>query len=610
MRLSESRQKALDKAQKTFFMMSGNLLYQKWRESAIQSFDFYDGIGQYHPEILEILHQRGQSPIVVNKVKSMVNQASGIEINTRGKIAFRRQSNRENEELLVKGMTHYAFAVQEEQAFSFKGSLRCRDALVCGLGWTRMYPYRKQILYEYDHPLNYIYDADDYTPQLENMQRLNRMSWLTPDEIKAEWPHAAKQIDEIAGRDVLINSIGNFTPEFFNRRSAFLPSVTSGGANGSRLLVNELFEKERRKYYCAIDKSGYYFETFDEEYAEELADRKQDIEEEWGTQIVRTLFCNDILLEYAPVFPNLPNSKDFPCIPCVWQRRTSDAVPVGWIEDIKDLQRELNYRKLKEIMLLNSKTAIIDATAISGMSMEEIRQEISRPDGIILKTGPGEINLIQNLDISNAMIKASERIDYELQQVTGMYSDSMGEPTNATSGIAIQRRQIGTSRNLAFGFDAFRNVKKREGKSLLNLMQGAGWDNILVNVTMDDDEKQEFIMNVVREKDGKILNDIRTLPVDIYVEIVDDYDSSFEEQRAVLESLLANPQAPLILQNPYLLKIMLGGRNADKIAAAMQQLNQEQAAQQAAIRGGGGGMMPPFPQFNQDNVNPLQAGVA
>lgn len=601
MQLSESRQKALDKAQKTFFEASGNLLYQEWRKSAIQSFDFYDGFGQYHPEILEILNQRNQSPIVVNKVKAMVNQASGIEINTRGKIAFRRQSNREDEELLVKGMTHYAFALQEEQRFSFKGSLRCRDALICGLGWSRMYPYRKQILYSRVHPLNIIFDADDFTDQLENMRFLIHMSWLAPDEIKEAWPHVARQIDDIA--DDSFNNVGNFTPEFFNRTSPFLPSFSAGRSNGSRLLVNEVLQKERRKYYCGLDKGGYYFETFDEDYAEELADRKQDIEEQWGTQIMRTVFCNDILLEYAPIFPNLPSRTDFPCVPCVWNRRTSDGVPIGWIKEVEDLQRQLNFNKLREIMNGNSKTAVIDANAVAGMSAEEIKEQIR--EGIIFKTGPGEIDISPNIDISNAMVKASERIDYELQQVSGMYSDSMGDTTNAHSGIAIQRRQLGTSRNLAFGFDAFRNVKKREGKVLLDLMQGAGFENMLANVVMDNEEKQEFVMNVVRESDGKILNDIRTLPVDIYVEIVDDYESSFEEQRADLDALLANPQAPLLLQNPYLLKIR-GYRNADKIAASMQQLNQQQAAQQMAIKSGGG--MPPPPQSMND-VNPLQAGV-
>lgn len=606
MQLSESRQKALDEARKLFFSASGNLLYTRWRAAAISSFDFYDGTGQYDPWILERLHQRGQAPIVVNKVRSMVNQASGMEINTRGKFAFRPQSNSEEEEQLTKAMSHYGFAVQKLQQFSFKGSLRCRDALICGLGWSNMFPQSNQILYDYIHPLNVIFDADDFTPQLTNMQHLIYMHYLAPEEIKAQWSKYSKQIDAMSNADPM--SFGNFTPEFFNRRTALIPSAASGGANSSRLLVNEVFRKEKRKYYCGIDKNGYYFQTFKEEEAEELADKKSDIEEENGTQIMRTVFCNDILLEYGPLLPNIPNRADFSLIPCVWLRRTADAVPIGWMEDVKDLQRELNYRKLKEIMSLNSVRAVLDADAFGGMSADDIRDELSRPDTVLFKSGPGQVDIVPNLDISNAMIKAAERIDQEFQQVSGMYSDSMGQATNATSGVAIKQRQIGTSKNLAFGFDAFQMVKEREGQVMIDLMQGGGLENILVNIVLDDDEKETFIMNLVREVDGKqhMFNDIRTLPVDIYIEIVPDYDSSVEEQRATLETLMTNPQAPLIMQNPWLLK-MYGFRDYKQVAGAMQQLNQQQNAQQAGMSSGGA---MPLPGMGAENMNPLQLSAA
>lgn len=587
MQLTESRQKALDKGKKIFEVGANNLLYRKARESCIQSFDFFDGIGQYHPEILQLLQARNQSPIVVNKVRAMINQASGLEINTRGKFAYRPHSNNEQEHILTKAISHYGFFVQKDQGFSFKGSLRCRDALICGVGWSYMYTDRDHIKYEYIHPLNYIYDANDFTPQMTNQRYGTQMHWMCVEEIKEKWPKHAKAFDKMIGSYDSVNNIGNFSTEFFNRRSAFIPS-SIGGNNGSMLLVNEVFYKEDRKYFCGIDKNGYYFETFKEEDAEKLANSKKDIEEKMGTQIMRTVFCNDILLDYAPALPNTPNRSDFPVIPCVWQRRTSDAIPVGWLEDLKDLQRELNYRKLKEIMSLNSVRAVIDPNAFHGMDADEIRKELSRADSVLFKTGMGQVDIIPNVDIAASMVKAAERIDHELQQVSGMYSDSMGEATNATSGVAIKQRQIGTSKNMAFGFDAFTFVKEREGKVFLELLQGSGLENIYINVVMDDDEKQEFIMNLVREVDGKpvMFNDISTLPVDIYVEIVPDYDSSFEEQRATLETLLANPQAPLILQNPYLLKILIGERHADKIASAMQQLNQQQASMEQMPRSG------------------------
>lgn len=605
MQLSESRQKALDDAIKLVNSSAGNLLYQAWRKSAIESFDFYDGIGQYHPEVLELLHQRKQAPIVVNKIRSMVNQASGMEINTRGKIAFRPESSDEEEAQLTKAMTHYAFAVQKLQNFSFQGSLRCRDALVCGLGWAAMDYQKNQILYNYTHPLNVIFDADDFTPQLTKMRHLTNMHFFSPEEVKSQWPQHSKQIDAISSFDA--NSFGNFTPEFFNRRNVLMYPGGTGGSNNSRLQVNEVFKKESRKYFCGNDKKGYYFETFDEEYAEKLADKKSDIWQETGTQIMRTVFCNDILLDYAPLSPNSPNRDDFPLVPCVWLRRTSDGVPVSWIEDFKDLQREYNYKKLKENLALNSVRAVVDMDAFGGMSADEIREELSRSDTVLFKSGPGQVDIVPNLDISSAMVKAAERIDREFEQVSGMYRDNMGDATNAHSGVAIERRQIASTKNFAFGFDAFRFVKEREGKLMINLMQGGGLENILVNIVMDDDERETFVMNLVREIDGKehVFNDIRTLPVDIYVEIVPDYDSSLEEQKAMFMEMMKNQQAPLLMQNPYFVKLMFGGRDYEKVAEAMQQLNQQQNQQQAMLKGGGGAM----PPQQMQPMNPTQLGA-
>lgn len=603
--LSESRQKALAEAQSTFQRLAWNPLYEKWRESAINSFSFYDGTGQYHPEILKKLEERGQSQIVINKMRPMVNQISGLEINTRGKFAFKSQSGKEEEEQLAKAMSHFSFAVQKKQGYSFQGSLRCRDALICGLGWVHQYASKKVMSYEYMHPLNIIYDADDFTPQLTNMRGLVCMRWMDAEEIKIFWKKQASKIDELAGKNQTFSDIGNFSDEVFARNSAIIPSFANANGNtGGKLLVNEVLKKEARKYYCGNDKNGYYFETFDEEQAEKLAASSKDIEEEMGTQIIRTVFCNDILLDYAPISPNIPNAKDYPYIPLVWMRRTSDAVPVGWMEDLKDLQRELNYRKLKEIMSLNSVRAVVDQSAFHGMDAEEIRAELSRPDTVLFKSGPGQIDIAPNIDLSNAMIKAAERIDHEMQQVSGMYSDSMGQETNATSGVAIRQRQIGTSKNLAFGFDAFSYAKEREGEAFINLLQHSGIENILVNLTLDDDEKQIFILNLVREdRNGNqvMFNDIRTIPLDIYIDIVPDYDSSFDEQRATLENLLANPQAPLILQNPHLLKILIGERHSKNISAAMTQLNQ----QQEALRSGVAGM----PEGNPAVANPTQLGA-
>lgn len=601
MRLSESRQNALQKAKDITQAASGNLLYQKWRQEAIQSFSFYDGEGQYPAEVLAKLKERKQAPITINKVRSMVNQASGLEINTRTKIAYRTHSGKDEEELLTKALTHFAYAVQESENFSYKGSLKFRDGLICGIGWSRMYMHKGRIYYDYTHPLNVIYDADDFSPQLEDMNHLIYMRWMTPDNIKSTWSKHAKQFDKMyPDKDFSSVNSGNFSSEFFNRNNANLPAI-NGGNEGSRPCVNEVLYKEERKYYWGLDKRGYYFETFDEEVAEKVVNKKSELEEESGLQIMRTVYCGDLLLDYAPLSPNIPNMSDFPDIPFVWGRRTSDSVPTGWLEDMKDLQREINYRKFKELTALNSVRARVDPKAFHGMSIDQIRDELARPDSVLFGTKDG-VDIFNNIDLAASNIRASERTDLELQQVSGMYSDSLGAATNATSGIAIKQRQIGTSKNLAFGFDGSTLVKKREGKVLLDLIQKGGLTSILTNLVLDDDEREIFILNAVKEVNGEIVNDIRTLPIDdIYVEQVPDYESSPEEQQATLEALLANPQAPLILQNPELLKL-LRFRNADKIAAAMMQTQQQQNIAEA-------GGAPQIPMDDVGDVNPTQLGA-
>jgi len=603
MQLSESRQKALNDAQMRFDALGGNLLYIQARQEQIGSLNFYDGVGQYDPEILKILSDRGQAAIVVNKVKSIVKQASGMEINTRGNFAYKAQSNNEQQELLTRAMTHFGFAVQKDQKYSYKGSLRSRDVMSCGIGWSKTEQVGKKFIYNYVHPLNVIYDANDLSPQLENMTAVAQLRWLPPEQLKAIYPKFAKQIEDMSNSSFV--DYGNYSSEYFNRTSAFVPltyNMGGNGANGSPIQLNELYHKERHKFYWGIDQSGYHFETFSEEHAEKLSDKKSEIEQEWGTRIMRTVFCNDILFDYSPLLPSLPNQSDFPLVPCVWERRTCDGVPVGLLEEVKDLQRELNYRKLKEIMSLNSVRARIDVNAIQGMTADEIRAELSRPDGVLFTTGAGQVDIIPNIDISNAMIKAAERIDYELQQVTGIYRDSLGDTSNADSGIAIRRRQIASAKNLATGFDSFQYVKEREGKLLMNLMQGGGLENMLVNIVLDDDEKQSFVMNLVREEDGKILNDIRTMPADIYVEITPDYDSSLEEQKEMMMQIMANQQAPLLLQNPYIAKL-IAGRDAKKLSEAMASLNQQQNAQQAAANGN------PAPGIDDADINPTQMGA-
>ena len=574
-RQSEAREEALLKARQYFQYGASNLLFTHWREKAILDFSFYDGAGQYPESVLRDLQDRGQDPIVVNKIKSTINQASGIEIVSRRKTAYRSHSGREEDDVLTKALTHLGYFIQEQNDVPQKSSQVYRDSLICGVGWSNIYSDKNQIFYDYVHPLNIIYDADDFSPYLTNQQFVIRLHWISEYEAKALWPKYTKQLD-----DLFLNSepsnIGAFSNEFFNRISPYIDTFAFGaGGVGGRVLFIEVQRKQKRKYFCGTDYNGFYFETFNEKEAVQMAQGEKNLDEKMGYEIVRTIFCRDLVLEHSPLNPNLPDMKDFTYIPCVFGRRSSDGVLDGWMTPMKDIQRMFNYNKLKEIAMGNSTRAIVDAEAFVGQTPEEMRDELSRSDSLLIKSKDSQISLHPNIDLAQHQINASRRLDEEFQQVSGMFSDAMGAPTNATSGVAINSRARLSMTNQRVGLDHLELMKKREGRMILNLIQGSNQENILAQI-LTEDEKESIILNLSREVNGEkvIFNDVRTLPIGVYVEQTHDYDSSPDEQRAIIESLLSNPNAQMILQSPAFLKL-LGIRDWKFISEEMQKINEQ-----------------------------------
>ncbi len=117
---SEAKLEALTTARQYFHYAAANLLYTNWRRSCINKFAFYDGEGQYPQSVLQQLRDRKQEPIVVNKIKSMVNQVSGIERKNRTRTAARSHKADENEELLAKALNNYMYFIQENQNVHLK----------------------------------------------------------------------------------------------------------------------------------------------------------------------------------------------------------------------------------------------------------------------------------------------------------------------------------------------------------------------------------------------------------------------------------------------------------------------------------------------------------
>lgn len=574
--LSESRQKALDTALAYWKRANLHPSKMQWSSEAIEAFGFYDGSGQWSEKDYKTVTDRNQVPLTVNLIQGRLDSLSGVEIQSRFRTAVQDASGIIDNERLAQALTNWLYFIQQDQRMPHKGSLKFRDMLVCGLGWSNLFQEDGAFFYDYVHPYNVLPDPDDLSPQYDNMKYVGRKRWMDPETVKKTWPKVASYIN-FSDPNL---SATIYSPEITDRNSNYTNPNNYSGFSQSRVMVGEIQHKVPKRAYCGIDTNGFYFETFDEEKAEQLANSTRDIKEKQSNQIIRTLFLDNYLLETAPLNPNIPGLKDFSYIPCVWKRRFKTGVPYGLLDSMKDIQRDSNVRLTKALYLANSSKLIVTGSLPPGQTMSDIESQLKKPDALIVLPSDTKFDLKDNSVLSDAQLKILDKYDGLMQRVTGIRDDMMGVETNATSGVAIKQRQLSSVRNNVFAFDNFADMKEREARFIVALFQGGENENILSQI-MSEEEKETIILNLTRIIKGKkvVFNDVRTLPISLEIEEVPDYKSSMEENREALENLLSNPNAMLIMQSPSLMR-RLGIRDYEKLSEEMQQTMAKQQEQQ------------------------------
>jgi hypothetical protein len=580
MTLSVAKQEALEKAQGYF--RSGNLhpSAQAFRTKCIDDQNFYDGTGQWTARDLQTLAMREQLPITVNICKGYVDALSGVEIQSRYRTACRSDSHKPEDDKLAEALTHWLFYIQEHQDLPYKGSLKFRDSLICGIGWSHLCKEDGAYYYDYVHPFNVIPDPDDLSPQYTAMKYVCRKRWMSPDMVKARWRHAAREIDFAKsgfGGEMV-------SAELADREAAYTDTGSSGTHN-NRALVVEVQYKVPHKAYRGLDGEGRPFETFSLEMAEGFSSSAKDIEELDSTRIMRTLFLGHTLLEHAPLDFALPDSKDFSLIPIVFQRRFKTGVPYGLLEAMKDIQRDCNVRVTKSVYAVNSSQLVFEGNPMPGADINRLKRELKSSDSVIILPKDSKYQLSSNAHLGEEQLKIVELYLNLIQRVTGIHDDMLGMQTNATSGIAQNVRQVNSVRNNVFAFDNFSQMKKRESLFILGMLQSGADENIAVQI-LTPEENEILILNLSRTIKGKpvIFNNVRTLPLCLYIEEVPDYKSTFEEQKATFEALLSNAHAHWMMLSPELLR-RLGVRDPEKIAEEMRQAMQEKGMMEQSIAG-------------------------
>lgn len=589
--LTASRQKGLEMMQMFRKRSMDHPTHTIFQDKVREARGFYDGLTKYHWDEASLakLQKRGQFPIVVNVLPSLVDNLIGFEIQNRRRTAYRSNSGIKKDAETTESLSHVGYNFQESEDVNVKNSEVYKGMAIDGVTWIGMYREDGRTIYEVMDSLNMRPDWDDTSPHFTRSRFLGRDIYMPRDEVKMKWPKAKDFIDV---SDNWTES-SSYSGELEDRQYGTSTSPANSSQSKGNILVCEMQYKVYQKAYRSIDKENHYFETFSEEDAEKLSASKNDIEEIDSQRIMRGLYVDDCLLEFAPLNPDFPNRADFNYIPGVLKKVFENNCPYGIIEQVKHIQRDLNVRYTKALYNVNSSRTTIEGQLPPGMTLENIREEVQKSDTVLFAPSGSKITVQSNAAIGREHIEIIDKSLMLMQRITGIQDEMLGIQTNATSAIAQQTRVVNSARNNVYGLDNLMFLKKREARLFLELLQSSDEQNILIKTVTEDEEKELWLnLHKVCEVKGKevVINNIRNLPVSVYIEEVPDYQTIAEEESAMFRELLNHPMANVLLSSPDLLKAFsekfrprVADRLVETFKSSMASMNQPPQGQEQAV---------------------------
>lgn len=447
--------------------------------------DFYDGLQWSDEDKLE-LADRGQLPLVFNKIKTSVDWILGSEKRTR--IDAKVFPREENDVQLAEVKTQLLKYLSDVNKTGFARSRAFSDAVIVGVGWLedaiRNDPTDEMLYSRYESWRNIWYDHLSQERDMSDARYIFRSKWTDLDIALAMFPEQAEAIRAAARMQDLWN---NDDDEFFWMNGTL---SADGRVMTSRGSVYDAFNSDNRRDRVRLiecwyrvparvqimrgipriegmiydQKDAYHVEMVEEGYASTYDALKM---------VVRcAMFLSGDTTGHGFLLQDMASPyrhNRFPLTPIWCFRRGRDNTPYGIVRNIRDPQEDLNKRRSKALFILSTNKLIADKTAFD--DWDEVAEEMARPDGILKKTPGTEVQLHNETDVAERHVMMEEADAKYIQDVSGVTDENMGRQTNATSGIAIHARQNQGTLVTAEVFDSLRLATQLQGELQLSLVE-------------------------------------------------------------------------------------------------------------------------------------------
>jgi hypothetical protein len=454
--------------------------YQKWREEAKLAWDFYDG-AQWAPEEVTKLAELGQPAIVINKIAAKIDNVAGTEVAGRTRIAYRSRSGQPEEEQAAKVLSDLLAYTAERTELAQEISRAFRAGLVCGVGWLEV-GQTPDVFVQAEDELSVVWDPLARNADLADARFIARERWLDAENVREIFPtHGPTMVAALREEGTLLRSPyaalngAESVPYFDAKREVYR-------------VVEVQYKQSVRQWRVQLlngQVQGFYTRPEARDAAKQPG--AQLLETLWVPRVHVGYFGGGVLLHHAAL-----EGPDFTLLPYVYKRHKQGGRPYGLVRAAIDPQRELNKRRSKAMHLLNTAQVIADVDAVDDPAL--LAREAARPDGLILKRAGKDLRIIRNTDLATSQVAVMEQAGRDIQDVLGVFDEAMGKESNAQSGAAIQQRQLASTLNQMFAFDALRRLKKRLGTQLLALLRQTLTPTAVLRITDDLTAARLFAM--------------------------------------------------------------------------------------------------------------------
>lgn len=452
--------------------------------------DYYDHL-QWDDESLEVMRERGQAPLVFNRISLAINWLFGTAMRTRvdWKVHPREAGDEEGARTKTQ-LLRYVSDVNHVQAHRL---MAFKDALKVGIGWLDhgidTDPEAELLRVTYESWRNVWYDSRWRDPAYKDGRYVFRRRWIDEDVAKARWPDRADVIErcvqvgtrhdaqKIEGsyedwnddEDLSTGLGGRIDDGFLARRAGVADAWSTFETRRRRLPLTECWYRVpvRATLMRGPIFNGQAYDATNETMAKAVAEGVCSLVSNVRMQVRYAIWCDEgLLAEGASPFRH----NRFPLQPIICYRRDRDGAPYGVVRGMRDAQDDFNKRASKALHILSTRGILFEEGSFE--DEDEARTEFARPDFFLAyKKGKEKPAVITDINVAQGHLELMDRDALHMESASGVTNELVAMQTQAVSGRAIEKRQQQGQLTTTEPFEHLRLATQFSGETMLSLIE-------------------------------------------------------------------------------------------------------------------------------------------